>query len=349
MVNQVPKEIKEILVAGQYDTDKHTIQIVNNIISAMISKVPGNQLIVKADGLYVPPSSPTPPSPKIDSNITFNTPSSFTTGDKLTGTTTLNDKECVGIANVELELSMDNTTSWRYETDVNGVVDLNKLDYTFNTPGTYTLTVNYFGNESYNPSTNSKNITVNPQPTPTSTVLTLKTVDGSLHDVTPDDLGNLCNPTSTTTITIGSKTIEKKDVSSFLFNEKSTLTSIPDNFMNGFINLNNAFTIPDTVKTIGKYFMKDCSLYNQPLVFPNSLVSVGEGVLYGANNNIGPIDIGNLPVSVFKVSDMSFTSTIGNGRGYTVGVGLTGDNKIEFRNTFGFLSRTGYYRKFNII
>jgi hypothetical protein len=96
-----------------------------------------------------------------------NVPTSATVGDLLSGTVNLTSNG-VGVLNAELKVFVNGTLlSGTVRTNGSGEFDLSTLNYKFNTSGEYNLTVEYEGDDAYNPSNSSKIITVDSGPGPT--------------------------------------------------------------------------------------------------------------------------------------------------------------------------------------
>jgi hypothetical protein len=91
-------------------------------------------------------------------------PKDFKVGNLLTGVINLTDINDEGVPDAELEILINGTNIINI-TNGSGEVDLSKIGYVFGSAGVYNLTIEYLGNDTYNPTIASKDITVNKQST----------------------------------------------------------------------------------------------------------------------------------------------------------------------------------------
>jgi hypothetical protein len=116
------------------------------------------------------------------SSLSLNTNDVVSVGDKLNGVVKLvNNSSNLGIAGADLNVMInDGSTTFNgaLSTDSLGVIDLDKLGYTFTKDGKCNLSVTYNGDNYYESSSVSKNLVVYPLPVPFNGTFHLDNPDG---------------------------------------------------------------------------------------------------------------------------------------------------------------------------
>ncbi|GMO16817.1 MAG: hypothetical protein Ta2E_08110 [Mycoplasmoidaceae bacterium] len=92
------------------------------------------------------------------------------------------------------------------------------------------------------------------------------------------------NPDANVNITTpwGVETVSVNDIEGLKFKNDGTLVDVPSFFLGYFKNFDQAITFPDSVRTVGDYFMYNCENFNFMLTFSDPLTSIGIYFLSGA-------------------------------------------------------------------
>lgn len=89
---------------------------------------------------------------------------------------------------------------------------------------------------------------------------------------------------------------------------KEAPTALPDYFLGYCQKLVEVLNLDTTfITTIGNYFMQYCTVFNQDLVFPSTLTTIGMSFLYNLNQMVGVVDLSNtaiteIPMRFFQTS-----------------------------------------------
>jgi hypothetical protein len=146
---------------------------------------------------------------------------------------------------------------------------------------------------------------------------TLTTTDGKTYNVqlTDQKFANLlCNyrvssikiPTE-----VGDVDVVLDTILGIKFANDGTLIHIGDWFLNNCDSFNQQLILPDSLTTIGSFFLSSgifrlcCILFNQPIILPDSLTSIGDYFLSSCTSFNRPL---RLPDSLTSIGDYFLSS-----------------------------------------
>jgi len=128
------------------------------------------------------------------------------------------------------------------------------------------------------------------------------------------------------------------------FTSRGQLTSIDDDFLAGCSSFDSSITLPEFREfTIGKNFLSNCVLYNQPLVLPNIITSIDENFMSNCNAFTSLLTV-ECSLDNFSNSDKSLSSTSPTAPIAATGFEVDGSHEYDFKQNFFDLTGPEYFR-----
>lgn len=142
-----------------------------------------------------------------------------------------------------------------------------------------------------------------------------KTVLRGVQLETEADLNAMCTNSSgsTASITVKGITIAKVNIVKYAFGS-ARLTSLPDYFCYSFYHLLEITDMPNTITTIGNYFLSNCTGFNNTIFVSNNLTSLGIRFLANSTAFNRPVVLSNTKLTTlggyFMQNCKAFNSTL---------------------------------------
>jgi hypothetical protein len=134
-------------------------------------------------------------------------------------------------------------------------------------------------------------------------------------------------------ITADGDTFYSDEVVGIQFGSSFSATSFSTRTFAYFVNLNQPITIPNTVTSIGNYFLNYCVSFNQPITIPSGITSIGTNSFNNCFSFNQPLTI---PSSMTSIGSSFFNNCYSFNQPLTIPSGITSIGTNFFNSCVSF-------------